>query len=258
MTRGANLVLSGMAVLLVGGLLAGCASQTPEPKKDPMAEMANKMRMAQAYLQAGRTKEALDVLDEAILAAPANAGLRNFYGQVCFMAGHNESAEAAFRKALEIDIDLADAHNNLGALYDRTGRKDEAEKEYRLALASPAYPTPEKVRLNLGLLYASQGRDEEAIREYRMAVEISTKYYQAHFELAALLDRTGRIDEAVREYEVAAPGYGSSGEYFYRLGFGYFRLGDRLKANENLKRAIEISPGSEAAAKSDDLLKLMR
>ncbi len=223
-----------------------------------MADMANKIRMAQAYLQSGRTKEALDELDQAILAAPNNAGLRNFYGQVCFMTGRNETAEAALRKALELDPDLTDAHNNLGALYDRMGRKDDAEREYRLALAAPAYPTPEKVHLNLGLLYASQGRDEEAIHEYRKAVELSPKYYQAHFELAALLDRTGRLDEAVREYEVAAPGYSSSGDYFYRLGFGYFRIGDRSRAREKLTRAIEISPGSEAAAKSDELLKVLR
>ena len=174
------------------------------------------------------------------------------------MTGRNEAAEAAFRKALTIDPELADAHNNLGALYDRTGRKDESEREYREALMVPAYPTPEKVHLNLGLLYTSQGRDDEAIREFRKAVELVPKYYQAHFELAAMLDKTGRIDEAVREYEVAAPGFGTSGDYFYRLGFGYFRLGDRFKARENLARAIEISPGSEAAAKSDDLLKVMR
>ncbi len=258
MKRGANLVLWGAAVLALAGIAAGCASRTPAPKPDPMAEMANKIRMAQAYLQSGRTKEALDELDKAIAAEPGNAGLRNFYGQVCFMTGRNDASEAAYRKALELDPELADAHNNLGALYDRMGRKDEAEREYRAALAIPAYPTPEKVHLNLGLLYASQGRDDEAIRELRKAVEIVPKYYQAHFELASLLDKTGRLEEAVREYEVAAPAYGSSGDYFYRVGFGYFRLGDSFKAREKLSRAIEISPGSEAAAKSEDLLKVMR
>ncbi len=251
-------LLSGTAVLVLAWVLVGCAARTAAPKKDPEVETANKIRMAQAYLQAGRTREALDVLDQAVRAEPNNAGLRNFYGQVCFMTGRNEAAESALRTALVLDPDLADAHNNLGALYDRMGRKDEADREYHAALASPAYPTPEKVRLNLGLLYSSQGRDEEAIHEYRKAVELSPKYYQAHFELAALLDRTGRLDEAVREYEVAAPGYSSSGDYFYRLGFGYFRIGDRSRAREKLTRAIEISPGSEAAAKSDELLKVLR
>jgi Tfp pilus assembly protein PilF len=177
---------------------------------------------------------------------------------VCFLSGKYAEAEAALRKALEIDPTLADAHNNLGAVYDRTGRKDEAEREFRLAIADPVYPTPQKAYLNLGLLYGSAGRDSEAIHALRQAVEIDPKYYQAHYELAALLDRTGSLDEAVREYEVAAPDYQSSGEYFYRLGFGYFRLGNRAKAREALARAIEVSPGSEAAARSDEVLKLLR
>jgi type IV pilus biogenesis/stability protein PilW len=247
----------GALALTLGMALSGCGARVPE-KRDPDVETANRIRMAQAYLQAGRTKEALDILDQAVRSEPANAGLRNFYGQVCFMTERNDAAEAAFRKALEIDPDLADAHNNLGALYDRMGRRNEAEQEYRKALAAPQYPTPEKVHLNLGILYTAEGRDDDAIHEYRAAVEINPKYYQAHFELASLLDRTGRLDEAVREYEVAAPGYTASGDYFYRLGFGYFRLGDKRKAREKLARAIEVSPGSEAAAKSDDLLKVIR
>jgi superkiller protein 3 len=258
MGGGAKRMALAAALLVLSATIAACASRSAAPKRDPEGETANRIRMAQANLQAGRTKEALEVLEEAIRSEPGNAGLRNFYGQVCFVTGRNDAAEAAFRKALEIDPELADAHNNLGALYDRMGRKDEAEREFRKALDAPAYPTPEKVYLNLGLLYTSQGRNDEAIRELRRSVEIDPKYYQAHFELASLLDRTGRLDEAVREYEVAAPGYASSGDYYYRIGFGYFRLGDRQKARERLSRAIEVSPGSEAAAKSDELLRMLR
>ncbi len=253
-TRG-RLVLS--AALALALAVAGCGGRAPE-KRDPQSETARKMRMAQAYLGAGRNAEAIDVMDEAVREAPANAGLRNFYGQVCFVAGRHAEAEAAFRKALELDPFLGDAHNNLGALYDRMGRQDEAEREFRLAADDPAYPTPEKALLNLGLLYASQGRDEEAIRVLRKAVEIDRKYYRAHYELASLLDKGGSIEEAVREYVVAAPDYQASGEYHYRVGFAYFRLGERAKARESLLRAIEVSPGSEAAARSDEVLKLLR
>lgn len=248
-----------LGALLAVAVAAACSpGGKPPEKRDPQSEIARQMRMAQAYLGAGRNAEALQVMEGALRAAPDNAGVRNFYGQVCFISGRYPDAETAFRKALEIDPYLADAHNNLGALYDRTGRKDEAEAEFKKAIEDPAYPTPEKAYLNLGLLYASQGRDVEGIRSLRKAVEIDPKYYRAHFELASLLDKTGALDEAVREYEVAAPEYQSSGEYHYRLGFGYFRLGDRAKARGALSRAIEVSPGSEAAARSDEVLKLLR
>jgi tetratricopeptide (TPR) repeat protein len=143
-------------------------------------------------------------------------------------------------------------------VFDRLGKKAEAEAEYRRALEDPAYPSPEKVYLNLGLLYGSQGRDDEAIRELRKAVEIGPRYYRAHFELASRLESAGKFTEAASEYEVAAPDYTSSADYHYRLGFTYLKLKNNPKASEHLKRVIALSPGSENAAKAQDLLAMVR
>jgi tetratricopeptide (TPR) repeat protein len=152
---------------------------------------------------------------------------------------------------------MTDARNNLGALYDATGRKAEAEQEYKKALADAAYPTPEKVHLNLGTLYESQGRSEEAIASFRRAVEINPKYYQGHYKLASALDKAGKLDEALREYEVAAPDYKADGEYHYRLGLAYMKDQQTGKAREHLSRCQELAPGSENASRALDLLKML-
>ena len=237
-------------------LAASCAGgKQQETRKPPELSMSDKVRLAEAYVKGGRIADALPMLEQAIEQEPGNAVLHNFYGQVCFLAGRYPQAEESFRKALELDPYLTDAHNNLGALYDKTGRKDEAEQEFLTALRDPAYATPQKVHLNLGLLYSSQGRTEHAIERYRQAVEIDPRYYDAHYELASILDRTGKLEEAAREYEVAAPAYRKNGEYHLRLGFTYFRLGDKPKAKEHLTRVVEISPGSNSAVRADELLK---
>ena len=250
--RRAALVL----LLLVSVAGPGCGGTRKE--RDPRIEAATRLQTAEAYLSAGRFQEARELVEQALAVQPTSAPIHNFLGQIHFLSGRHAEAEAAFRKALELDATLADAHNNLGALYDRTNRKAEAEAEYRKALAELTYPTPQKVHLNLALLYASQGRDDEALRALRTAVEIDPRYYQAHFELASLLDRTGKLEEAAREYEVAAPDYRNRGDYHYRLGFVYYRLGQTAKAQEHLRRVLEVSPGSESAAKSDELLRVMR
>jgi type IV pilus assembly protein PilF len=174
-----------------------------------------------------------------------------------FQVGRNADAADAFRRALELDPYLTDAHNFLGVVYTEMGRPEEAEEQFRVALDDPAYPTPENIYLNLALAYAAQGRDDEAIGQLRTAVEINPRFYKAHFELASLLDRVGKIDEAAREYEVARPDYRNVGEFYYRLGFVYFRLGDQSKARENLERAMEVAPGSNSAAQANDLLEMM-
>ncbi len=238
-------------------LLAACGGGKPV-KRDPAVDAITHYRTAQAYLNAQRIQEAVREMEQAVALAPSDGQMQNFLGQVYFVAGRYPQAEASFRKALEIDSYLTDAYNNLGALYDRTGRKTEAEESFRKALADPAYRTPEKVHLNLGLLYGSLGRNEDAIRELRKAVEIDPKFHQAHYELAARLEDVGNLQEAVREYEVAAVSYRQSGEYHYRLGFAYLRLGDKAKAAEHLRQVIAISPGSENAARADELLRTVR
>ena len=152
---------------------------------------------------------------------------------------------------------MTDARNNLGALYDATGRKDLAEQQFLKVLADMSYASPEKAHLNLGMLYHAQGRQDEAISQLRQAVEINSKFWRGHFELASMLDKAGRLDEAAREYEVAAPDYKGNGEYHYRIGLAYMKLNQPEKAKEHFLRCQELSPGSESASKAYDLMKMI-
>jgi len=242
------------AVLAVS--LSSCGSPRAKPR-DPASETASNIRLAESYFAAGKVNEALSILEKAAASQPANAGLRNYYGQLCFLAGRNPEAEAAFMKALELDPHLTDTRNNLGALYDATGRKDQAEQQFLKVLADGAYGSPEKAHLNLGMLYLSQGRKDEAITHLRRAVEINPKFWRGHFELASALDKAGQLDEAAREYEVAAPDYKGSGEYHYRIGLAYMKLSQPAKAKEHFLRCQELSPGSDSASKAYDLMKMI-
>jgi len=238
-------------------LLMACGPKPPPPAEKPELSTAERVRMARSYLKAGRSNEALLALDAAIAADPDNPVIYHNRGLVCVEAGQLAAAAESFEKVLELDPSYTDAHNFLGVIYTELERPMDAERHLRAALDDPVYPTPEKVYLNLGVMYRTQGRTEEALHEIRRAVEIDPKYYQGHFELASTLDMMGKLSEAAREYEVAAPGYQSSGDYFFRLGLAYFRLGDKPMARENLERVIEISPGSANSARADELLELM-
>ena len=196
-------------------------------------------------------------LDEAIDREPDNAALHNYYGLLCLQSGRNDVAVGSLQRAIELDPYLTDARNVLGTVYLELGRTEEAEEQFRRALEDPAYPTPEKVYLNLGLLYDSQGRDDEAVESFRKSVGIDPEYHKAHFHLASALDRVGNLSEAAREYEVAEPAFKNDGEYWYRRGFAYYRLGREGHALESLQRVQVVAPGSESAARADELLELM-
>jgi len=245
-----------LSAVLLAASVSGCGAAKTKPK-DPASEAATQIRLAESYFSAGKVNEALGILEKAAASQPQNAPLRNYYGQLCFLAGRNAEAEKSFTQALELDPHLTDARNNLGAVYDATGRKDEAERQFLQVLADPSYGSPEKARLNLGILYLSEGRTDEAISQLRQAVEINPKFWRGHFELASALDKAGLIEEAAREYEVAAPDYKGNGEYQYRIGLAYMKPDQPGKAREHFSRCQELSPGSESASKAYDLMKML-
>ncbi len=256
MRTGSVRVGCGVCVALVSLALACGPKQPPAPEPRELT-LTEKTRMADSMRQAGRMNDALEILRKAIEDHPEEARLRSIYGQYFFMAGRYPEAEAALLEALELDPYLTDARNVLGVVYIEQKEWSQAEEQLQTALEDRAYPWPEKVHMNLGLLYESQGRQREAIESLRNAVAINPKFYQAHYQLALLLDGAGKLDEAAREYEVAAPAYSNSGEYFYRKGFAYFRLGRKDKARESLMRCLAVAPGSPSAAEADELLKVI-
>jgi len=97
----------------------------------------------------------------SLAARPGSPRLWVNLGVERFRANRNPEAEAAFRRALDLDPEDAEAHLGLGRALARRGRGREAEAEFREALRlRPRFPV---AWANLCLVLASQGRDEEAL-----------------------------------------------------------------------------------------------
>ena len=115
----------------------------------------------------------------------------------------------AYRRALELDADLADAHVNLGRLYHLAGERGRAEAHYRDAVRlAPDDPIP---HFNLGVLMEEQGRREEAVHAYRQAVSRDPDFADAHCNLGLLLESLGRRQEAIAHLMAAREHYRSPG-----------------------------------------------
>ena len=151
--------------------------------------------------------------------------------------GRVDEAIAHYRKALEINPDFAEAHNNLGlALADR-GRFDEAIAYYQKALEiKPDYA---EAHNNLGTVLAGT-RLDEAITEYRKALETKPDFAEAHYNLGLswriTAIRSG--DHPVRE--------GSGSQARFRRHITISWLCWRLRTSRRGHRPLPEGPGDQA------------
>ncbi len=107
-----------------------------------------------------------------------------------------EASMAAYRRALEIDPGLADAHLNLGRLLHERKQTAAAERHYRLALTG--LPDDATAAYNLGVVLQDLGRLPEAIEAYETALARDASYADAHFNLAGVYERLGKREAAFR------------------------------------------------------------
>jgi len=106
-------------------------------------------------------------------------------------------ALAAFERAIEIDPNLAGAHNYVGQVKVFLGRANEAAEHTLKAIQlSPLDPQLALWYYQLALTYIHQQRYEDAVEWGRRSVEINPALRYPYRVLAIALALSGRIDEA--------------------------------------------------------------
>jgi predicted O-linked N-acetylglucosamine transferase (SPINDLY family) len=138
-------------------------------------------------------------LRHAIATTPAGslqqARAWNALGNLLHGKGRTGDAQAAYRAALAVDPDNADALNNLGGLL--AAAKHHAEAEPLIARAVTLRPNFTEAWRNLGNIYAETQRSGEAIDAYTRAVEIDPSLAHTHQLLGGLLMRASEMPAAV-------------------------------------------------------------
>ncbi len=84
----------------------------------------------------GGSGDAKKPLGDSALTAPAGAAGRaeNDEGIAHYDKGHWDVAEEHFRKAIQANEKLAEAHYNLGLTLDKQGKHDQASAAFKVAL----------------------------------------------------------------------------------------------------------------------------
>lgn len=109
-----------------------------------------------------------------------------------------EEALKHYQKALDINPESADLHNNAGSILICLDRVGDALTYYRQAVKLNPMLAP--AQYNLASTLAKMGRDVEAIDFFKKAVQLAPKFAEAHFNLANAYVRLGMYAEAREHY----------------------------------------------------------
>jgi TolB-like protein/Flp pilus assembly protein TadD len=228
-------------------------------------------------------RKAMDYFQQAIDKDPnfalAYAGLGDSY---VLLSGFSAAtpresfppAEAAAKRALEIDDTLAEAHATLAFIrcmyhLDFAG----SIKEFERAIAlNPNYATAHHwfgdgpllavgqfdraiaegkraleldplsviITADLGADYLVARRYDEAIEQFRKAIEMDPRFYYAHWNLAEALELKGQLKEAFAEYKKAAE-LDDDPFVLALLGQAYAKLGQRDEALKILAQLPQLA-----------------
>ena len=181
---------------------------------------------------------------EAIRLRPDFAEAHNNLGLLLIQAGDDQGGIAALREAVRISPGYADARANLGAALTPT---DAAEAIRELEKAVALAPNSVKAQFNLAVAYGSSPNHGPAreIEQLRKVLELAPTFARAHLGLGKALLREGKVDEAVGELREAARLEPKSGEAHYQLGLALSRAGKKEEA------AVELQKGRELVAADD-------
>jgi Tfp pilus assembly protein PilF len=130
----------------------------------------------------GRAAEAVPVLDRAIAAFREAIRLKPDYAEahinvgalLCDVKHDYTGAEAEFREAIRLKPDYAEAHASLGNALAGQGKLSEAIAAYREAVRLK--PDNAQIHANLGVALAGQGKPDEAIATCREAIRLKPDY----------------------------------------------------------------------------------
>ncbi len=232
---------------------------------------------------AGDLQKAVDYFDQAIQKDPdyalAYAGLALTYVLLPEYAALNlmrvfPKAEAAARRAIELDPTLAEPHTVLGHTSARRWDCGEAEREYKRAIElNPNYATTYQwyseclrqrgqldqslamirraqeldplslvIGWNVAEVLGLMKRNDQALEQYRKLLELDPNFPGTHAGLGVLYARQGKFQEAIKELQTVRQMLRPDDVYTIEsLGYVYAKSGKKEEALNILDRLLTLA-----------------
>jgi type IV pilus assembly protein PilF len=171
------------------------APSAPEPAS-PERRAQVRMELAAAYFARGQNQTALEELKLALAAKPDFQEAYNLRGLIYGALGEPKLADESFQRALQLNPRDGGTMHNYGWLLCQQSRFEDADAQFKAALALPQYRDQSRTLLAQGVCLARAGRWQEAERVITRAYEIEPTNPTIAFNLSDVLYRRAEYERA--------------------------------------------------------------
>ncbi len=178
----------------------------PDPEK--VAAIKKMFEDGVALAKAGNQDGAIAKFNETIVELPTCADCYYNIGLAHVAKKEYEPAEAALKKATELNPNHAAAYNGLATVYNAMKRLPEAEaasaKAVEIAGSSASGGSGSVEALyNQGVIFWNAGKIAEAKKQFEEVVKLDPKHADAHYQIGMAWLNEGKMPEAVASLETS-------------------------------------------------------
>lgn len=239
--------------------LSGCVTVSNAPKPNPKKAAQAHASIAAEYVKRNQLDMAKKHAQIAIDANSEHAPAQNIMAIILQREGSRLNvikAEQYFKRAIALQKNYAQAHNNYGVYLSLLNRNKEALQQFEIAGATLGYANRASALENLGRTALKAGQLVRAEAALKQALEINRHSAIARIELVDIFIQKGRLDDAQRLYQDYVNSLGGSRQGARTLWQG-IRLSKAQKDTQELQRLgkilLDIYPESVEAKRYQSL-----
>jgi tetratricopeptide (TPR) repeat protein len=277
-------LVAGIAACLYAATVAGCAAISPgrgDRAADP-AQIAARRALshdAQLAIDSGDWEKARVALVRLAAETPRSAEVFHRLGRVYDAEGLLHEAEKAYRHALELDPDYADAliglghveairgrttaalkhieaaveldparaeaHLARGRLLDKLGKTDEALASYFRTLGADPASTPAMLRI--AEIQLTRGQNDQALVRLSHVLDLTPDYSEAHYLRGRAHLALGHVPEAIDDLRIASTRLPQRPDVFYHLALALEQAQKTPEAIRAADQAVKLAPNYAGA-----------
>jgi len=214
--------------------LANARAESPED-----TQILNKL--AEAYQKSDQYDNAAQTFMELAVLRPSDA--KYYYNTIVRMfddSGQTDKAIATVRKMIEINPQDADAIYNLGYMYIKLEKWQEAAEVFKQA--TEVRPDFIYAYSNLGFSYTKMKKFNEAIEAYKRLVDIDPQNADGWMSIGISYMQIKKFSQAVEPLRKAIELRPDNGVAYYNLAIVYLNLQDQYSAREVYKQLQNVDP----------------